>query len=139
MINSSSSVEAGEQVARSLPNNSLYLQADISNQQYCQQLVDETIKSFGALDILINNAGWTTLVPHHDLEALTDEIFAKTFEVNVFGTWWLTKAAMPYLRKSTDGNVINITSVAGVRPVGSSVAKSGNSDRTSNIASISRF
>ena len=122
VVNSSSSVEAGEQVARSLPNKSLYLQADISNQQSCQQLVGETIKSFGALDILINNAGWTTLVPHQDLDALTDEIFAKTFEVNVFGTWWLTKAAMPYLRRSTDGNVINITSIAGVRPVGSSVA-----------------
>lgn len=59
---------------------------------------------------------------HPDLDALTDEIFEKTFDVNVFGTWWLTKAAMPHLKKSSDGNVVNITSIAGVRPVGSSIA-----------------
>jgi ketoreductase RED2 len=76
------------------------------------------------LDLLVNNAGWTTLVPHHDLDALTDEIFRKTFEVNVFGTWYLTKMAMPHLRESADGHVVNITSIAGVRPVGSSIAYS---------------
>jgi ketoreductase RED2 len=72
----------------------------------------------------VNNAGWTTVVPHQDLAALTDEIFAKTFDVNVTGTWLLTKAAMPHLMQSDDGNVINITSIAGVRPVGSSIAYS---------------
>ena len=35
-------------------------------------------------------------MPHHDLDALTDDILRRTFEVNVFGTWWLTKAAMPH-------------------------------------------
>lgn len=64
------------------------------------------------------------MVPHDDLDGLTDEIFAKTFEVNVFGTWWLTKAAIPLLRASDDPNVVNITSVAGVRPMGSSIAYS---------------
>jgi ketoreductase RED2 len=64
------------------------------------------------------------VVPHHDLDALTDEIFRKTFEVNVFGTWWLTKAAMPLLRGSDDPNVVMVTSIAGVRPVGSSIAYS---------------
>jgi len=53
---------------------------------------------------------------------LTDEIFDKTFKVNVYGTWWLTKAAIPHLHKSDDGNVVNITSIAGVRPLGSSMA-----------------
>jgi ketoreductase RED2 len=53
---------------------------------------------------------------------LTDEIFRKTFEVNVFGTWWLTKAAMPHLRQSPDGNVVMVTSIAGNRPIGSSIA-----------------
>ena len=59
---------------------------------------------------------------HGDLDGLTDEIFDKTFKVNVYGTWWLTKAAIPHLRNSDDGNVVNITSIAGVRPVGSSMA-----------------
>ena len=122
VVNSANSVNAGQQVAKSLSTKSLYIQADISDQAAGQQLIDKTSSEFGQLDILINNAGWTTLVAHHDLDSLTDEIFEKTFDVNVFGTWWLTKAAIPHLKKSKDGNIVNITSIAGVRPVGSSIA-----------------
>ena len=124
VVNSSSSVEAGQAVAESLPGPSLYHRADISDQGEGRGLLDATIETFGQLDILVNNAGWTTVVPHRDLAGLTDEIFAKTFEVNVFGTWWLTKAAIPHLRRSDDPNVVSVTSVAGVRPVGSSMAYS---------------
>jgi len=122
VVNSSSSVDAGKKVASSLATKGTYIQADISDQAQGRHLVDETLKTFGKLDILVNNAGWTTLVQHGDLDGLTDEIFDKTFKVNVYGTWWLTKAAIPHLRKSDDGNVVNITSIAGVRPVGSSMA-----------------
>jgi len=124
VVNSANSVEAGKAVAAKIGANAIYVQADISNKESGQYLLDETIKRFGKLDILINNAGWTSLVAHNDLEALTDEIFQKTFEVNVWGTWALTKAAMPLLKKSDDGNVVTITSIAGVRPVGSSIAYS---------------
>ncbi|MEM7340349.1 MAG: SDR family oxidoreductase [Actinomycetota bacterium] len=124
VVNSASSVEAGQAVADALGPNVHYVQADISDQAAGQRLIDETIGRFGQLDVLVNNAGWTTVVPHDDLDALTDEIFTKTFDVNVFGTWWLTKAAMPHLRQSDDGHVITVTSIAGVRPVGSSIAYS---------------
>src|SRR3954462_12507912 len=116
VVNSASSIEAGTAVAASLPTESLYVQADISDQEQGRNLIDETIARFGRLDILVNNAGWTTVVPHDDLDALTDDILLRTFEVNVFGTWWLTKAAMPHLRQSPDGNVVNVTSIAGIRP-----------------------
>jgi ketoreductase RED2 len=124
VVNSSSSVDAGRAVADALPGDAIYVQADISDQDQGRALLDATIERFGQLDILVNNAGWTTVVPHDDLYGLTDEIFARTFEVNVFGTWWLTKAAIPLLRASDDPNIVNITSVAGVRPVGSSMAYS---------------
>ena len=124
VVNSASSVEAGERVAKALGDDAIYVRADISDKASGEQLIAATIARFGKLDILVNNAGWTKLIPHHDLDALTDEIFDRTFEVNVKGTWMLTKAAMPYLKQSEDGNVINITSVAGVRPLGSSVAYS---------------
>ena len=124
VVNSSSSVEAGEAVSSSLPSDSVYVQADISDQEQGRALLDATVERFGGLDILVNNAGWTTVVPHGDLEALTDDILRRTFDVNVFGTWWLTKAAMPLLKASDDGNVVTITSIAGVRPVGSSIAYS---------------
>jgi ketoreductase RED2 len=122
VVNSASSVAAGQEVAATLPTESVYVQADISDQEQGRALVDAAVERFGRLDVLVNNAGWTTVVPHHDLEGLTDEILQRTFDVNVFGTWWLTKAAMPHLKEAPDGNVVNITSIAGVRPTGSSVA-----------------
>lgn len=122
VVNSATSVDAGTAVAESLPTESIYVQADISDPAQCRRLLDATVERFGKLDHLINNAGWTTVVPHDDLDALTDDIFRRTFDVNVFGTWWLTKAAMPLLKASDDGNVVSITSLAGVRPVGSSIA-----------------
>lgn len=124
VVNSSSSVAAGTAVSDSLPGDSTYVQADISDQAQGQALLDATIDTYGRLDILVNNAGWTTVVPHHKLDELTDEIFQKTFDVNVFGTWWLTKAAIPILKESDNANVVTITSIAGVRPVGSSMAYS---------------
>ncbi|MFV0258257.1 MAG: SDR family NAD(P)-dependent oxidoreductase [Acidimicrobiales bacterium] len=124
VVNSSSSVEAGEGIAKELGDRAVYLQADISDQEQALGLVEMTVATFGRLDVLVNNAGWTTRVDHRDLDALTDEIFRRTFEVNVFGTWWVTKAAIPQLREVDDGNIVNITSIAGVRPVGSSMAYS---------------
>ena len=124
MVNSSSSVEAGERVAAELDGEATYIRADISDRDEARGLIDQTIARYGRLDILVNNAGWTTRVEHSDLDALTDEIFEKTFDVNVLGTWWLTKAAIPHLRKVDDGNVVTITSIAGIRPVGSSMAYS---------------
>jgi ketoreductase RED2 len=122
VVNSATSVEAGERVAASLPGESLYVRADVSDPAQGRALLDAALARFGQLDVLVNNAGWTKVVPHADLEALDDEILRRTFEVNVFGTWWLTKAAMPHLRKSEDGNVVNVTSIAGLRPLGSSIA-----------------
>jgi len=124
VVNSSSSVAAGEAVSASLPGESCYVRADISDQAEAHALIDGTIERYGRLDFLINNAGWTTSIPHENLDELTDEIFRKTFDVNVFGTWWLTKRAIPHLRESDDANIVNITSIAGLRPVGSSMAYS---------------
>ena len=120
IVNSSSSVEAGERIASEIGGH--YVRADIARRDECHGLVDACIATHGRLDMLVNNAGWTSLVAHHDLDALTDNIFDKTFAVNVTGTWTLTKAAMPHLKRSDDGNVVTITSIAGVRPVGSSIA-----------------
>ncbi len=124
VVNSASSVTEGRQVAEALPTESLYVQADISDPDQCRSLVASAIDRFGRLDILVNNAGWTTVVRHSDLDGLTDEILRRTFEVNLFGTWWMTKAAMPHLKESPDGNVVMVTSVAGIRPMGSSLAYS---------------
>lgn len=122
VVNSATSVEAGGKVAAEI--DGLYIQGDISSSSDRERLIAETVDAFGRLDVLVNNAGWTSFVDHGDLDGLTDEIFRKTFEVNVMGTWSLTKLAMPHLQASPSGNVVTITSVAGVRPAGSSIAYS---------------
>ena len=124
VVNSATSVDAGREVAKGLKTPAEYVQADIGNQTDRERLVSTAMERWGRLDILINNAGWTTFIDHTDLDSLTDDIFQKTFEVNVFATWSLTKLAIPQLEKSPDGNVVTITSVAGLRPAGSSIAYS---------------
>lgn len=120
VVNSASSVEAGERVAASL-SDAIYVQGDISDAQACEHLVGSTIERFGRLDVLVNNAGITKVIPHHDLDAVDDEIFRRILEVNVIGTFRLTRLAMSHLKASGDGCVVNITSLAGIRPAGSSI------------------
>lgn len=140
VINSSSSVEAGEQVAASLPG-AVYIRADVSDEGQAHALVDQTLAAHGRLDILVNNAGTTQLIPHEDLEAANLDVWRRIFSVNVFGTWALTVAAMPHLKATGDGSVVNITSIAGVRPTGSSIpyaaSKAALNHMTALLAAVS--
>ena len=88
----------------------------------CKRLVDETVREWGRLDVLVNNAGWTTPVPHGNLEALTDEIWQKVLGTNVMGVWYCIKHAAPVMRGQGRGVIINITSIAAFSGKGSSLA-----------------
>lgn len=120
VINSVRSVEAGEELARSLPD-ARYVRADVADPTEAAGLVGEAVAAYGRLDVLVNNAGRTRVIPHDDLGAATPEVWQEVFALNVFGTWQTIAAAAPYLRESGDGCIVNISSVAGARPVGSSV------------------
>jgi ketoreductase RED2 len=119
LVNSAHSVEEGEAVAASLPD-ALYVQGDITDPDVPDHLVAAALERWGRLDTLVNNAGTTALIPHEDLEAASVDVWRRLFEVNVFGTWAMTVAAMPALRDA-GGSVVNVASVAGVRPIGSSI------------------
>ena len=119
VFNSAHSVEAGEHASDSTPG-SHYVRADIANAEDCTRLVAEVLERFGRLDILINNAGTTQVIPHADLEAANLDVWREIFEVNVFGTWQLSVAAMAALREN-QGSIVNVSSVAGIRPTGSSI------------------
>jgi len=121
VLNSVTSVDAGRRLVAELGDAAHYVQGDISVDADVARLVEETVDHFGRLDILVNNAGTTVRIPHHDLEAATPEIFRRLYDVNVVGTWALTVAAMPHLRASGAGCVVNVSSLAGVRPTGSSI------------------
>jgi ketoreductase RED2 len=119
LVNSARSVAEGEAVAASLPD-ALYVQGDITDPGVPERLVAAALDRWGRLDTLVNNAGTTALIPHHDLEAASVDVWRRIFEVNVFGTWAMSVAAMPALRDAR-GSIVNVASVAGVRPTGSSV------------------
>ncbi|HEX2382773.1 MAG TPA: SDR family oxidoreductase [Acidimicrobiales bacterium] len=120
VVNSSSSVVDGQQVAAGLPD-AIYVQADVSDPDQAATLVASAVDHYGRLDIVVNNAGTTAVIPHHDLDAATNEIWERILRVNVLGTWNTILAAAPHLRASGDGIILNITSVAGLRPLGSSI------------------
>jgi ketoreductase RED2 len=119
VFNSVQSVEAGERLA-SATRNAHYVQGDIARLEDCARIVSEVVAACGRLDVLVNNAGATRKIAHKDLDAANVDVWREIFEVNVFGTWNLSVAAMDELRKS-NGSIVNVSSVAGVRPTGSSI------------------
>lgn len=112
--------EGAEAVAATLPN-AIAAIVDIRDEAAIERAVDRTVQRFGRLDILVNNAGTTALIPHADLDAVSDDVFRRILDVNLLGTWYLSRAALPELRKSDRGVIVNVTSLAGVRPTGSSI------------------
>jgi len=122
VINSVRSVDEGQALAAELgPDVARYVQGDVAVVEDAQRLVDETVAHFGRLDVLVNNAGTTVRIPHHDLETATPEVFRRLFDVNVVGAWQVIVAAVPHLREAGSGCIVNVASLAGVRPTGSSV------------------
>ncbi len=119
VFNSARSIEAGEHLAEATPG-SYYVQGDIAVAEDCQRLIREVLERCGQLDVLINNAGATKVIAHHDLVAANVDVWREVFDVNVFGTWQLCVAAMPALKESR-GSIVNVSSIAGVRPTGSSI------------------
>ena len=120
IINSVTSVDAGQALAAELPD-ATYVQADVADEADAARLIEEVVATHGRLDVLVNNAGTTAVIPHGDLEAANPEVWRRIFDTNVIGTWQLTVAAVPHLRASGQGQVLNVSSLAGERPVGSSI------------------
>src|SRR5207244_3428277 len=85
-----------------------------------RKLIPEILGQFGRLDILINDAGTTKFVPFPDLEGVSDEDWDRIMSVNVKGPWMMARAAAQALAES-DGSIVNVASVAGIRPGGSSL------------------
>lgn len=120
VVNSARSVQAGETLAASLAGG-CYVQADVADEGDARRLVDTVVERHGRLDALVNNAGVTEVIAHRDLQGASPEVWRRIFDVNVVGTWQVTVAAVPHLRASGRGQVVNVSSLAGERPTGSSI------------------
>ena len=98
------------------------VQADVSDDEQCQALAQAALDRWGRIDALVNNAGTTKFVPHGQLDGLTREDFLHIYSVNTVGPYMMTKAVVPAMRRGKRGSIVNVSSIAGVMGVGSSIA-----------------
>lgn len=99
------------------------IQADVSIDEDCKNTIEQTIKKWGQIDALINNAGTSKFAwDHSDLNLLNAEDFQRIYAVNLIGPFQMAKAAKEHLLKSDNPSITNVSSIAGVKGIGSSVA-----------------
>src|SRR6202030_3158155 len=99
---------------------------DVTQPAQVGRLVDQVTKRFGRLDILINDAAYNKSIPFDDLDALTIEEWSKIIDVNLTGPFHCIKAVAPVMKKQGRGRIVNIASIAGLGPTGSSIAYAGS-------------
>ena len=124
LINYSKSKDEAEKTAAditALGVKGIAIQADVTDDAACRRTIDTALKEFGRLDILINNAGTTNFIPHDDLEAVTSEDWNRMLSTNLIGPFQCARAARKALQASGDGEIVNVSSVAGVASMGSSI------------------
>jgi 3-oxoacyl-[acyl-carrier protein] reductase len=98
------------------------VQANVAEDDDCRKLAAAAMEEWGRIDILVNNAGTTKFAAHDDLDALSAEDFAAIYAVNVIGPYQMVRAARVGLAAHGEGAVVNVSSLAGVAGMGSSIA-----------------
>ena len=145
VINYSNNKDMALKIKDECVNNgveAITVQADVSSDDDCKKLVQETINTFGKVDILervfcnhhrlkhllgkvdilVNNAGTTKFADHSKLDKLNDEDFINIYKVNVIGPYQMIRAVEPIMKENGFGSVVNISSIAGKTGIGSSIA-----------------
>ena len=118
--------DQGEGVARELTTryqtNAAAFACDITDAAAVEKVIGDVTRHFGRLDILVNDAAYNKAIPFDDLDNLTIEVWDKIIAVNLTGPMRLMKAVAPVMKGQGRGRIVNIASVAGVGPTGSSIA-----------------
>jgi 3-oxoacyl-[acyl-carrier protein] reductase len=119
VVNYSRSEEAARitaQQSQAAGGRTLLYRCDVSDDTCVRAMLAATEKEFGRLDVLVNNAGTTVDVEPKNLEGMKVEDWNRVFNVNVLGLFLVTRAAVPLLRNSPNGCIVNTCSIAGLRP-----------------------
>ncbi len=111
-----------ERLAAQLPGNHMVAHAPVDDSAALQRLAAAVREQFGAVDVLVNNAGMTRAVPHADLDALDDELIDQIFRVNWRGAFAAVRAFRSLLDEGDGGTIINMSSIAGTTGFGSNIA-----------------
>jgi 3-oxoacyl-[acyl-carrier protein] reductase len=122
-INYSRSVKEAEETlegVRQLGVPALLCKSSVTDEAGVNDMVARCVRDLGGLDVLVNNAGTTRFIEHTDLAALTNEVWDEILGVNLKGTFFCSRTALPHLQQS-GGSIVNVTSVAGLQGTGSSI------------------
>lgn len=124
LVNYSHSVAEAEQTAaelRGLGVRALPVQGDVADDAACRRLVDTAVRELGRLDVLVNNAGTTVFVPHANLEGIAADDWSHVLGVNLIGPFQMARAAKAAMEAAGAGAIVNVSSVAGIAGIGSSI------------------
>jgi NAD(P)-dependent dehydrogenase (short-subunit alcohol dehydrogenase family) len=91
----------------------LHVAADLSKPGEPQRVIDTALEAFGQVDCLVNNVGWAEI---HRFDELTDEIWERSWQINVMSAVRATRAALPAMRERGSGAIVNVSSTAAKRP-----------------------
>lgn len=115
VINYVSNIENVEELEARIKGNAnieiLFVQADVTSFKSCENMINKAIEKFGHIDVVVNNAGITK---DGLLMRMKEEDFDKVINVNLKGTYNVTKNAIPHMMKQKYGRIVNISSVVGV-------------------------
>lgn len=106
--------DEAKRVAAALGSNASAFTCDVSKEADIKALVDHTVKTFGTIDIVVNNAGVTHI--NKPLLEVTEAEYDRIYNVNVKSIFFMTHAVVPLMRKKGGGVILNIGSTAGIRP-----------------------
>ena len=124
LVNYSRSQSEAEQTATEIESwgvKAVAMKADVADDDACRHMVQTAVDAFGALHVLVNNAGTTSFINHNDLDQVTDEVWDRIMAVNLKGAFQCARAAKEALLDSGGGEIVNVSSVAGVIGVGSCI------------------
>jgi len=123
-VNYFRSKDAAEAVAAeivAMGRRAVAVQADVSDDAQVRRMIADTLDALGRLDILVNNAGYTDHIPMKEFDAVSDETWRRTMAVNVQGPFHCIRAAAPHMRSAGAGEIVNVSSLAGIVAGGSSL------------------
>lgn len=124
LINYSKNKTAAEAVCeqvKALGVASVAVKADVAQDAECRAMVQQALDAFGRLDVLVNNAGTTRFINHNDLDAVLQDDWDRVFGVNLRGAFQCARAARQALSAHGQGAIVNVSSIAGLRAIGSSI------------------
>ncbi|MDC7125596.1 MAG: SDR family NAD(P)-dependent oxidoreductase [Spirochaetales bacterium] len=110
------------------------VQADVSKQEDCKKIIDETIAKYGRIDVLVNNAGIAD--KHMPIDACTEDWYMTVCLIDQFSVYYMTKYALEHMSKAGEGSIVNVSSIGsqGVAGISYSAAKAAVNGMTKNIA-----